>query len=366
MFRQLAGLILILLPIQTVILVSGIVDNYGYSLQVPFFVTTIFFLMNLVIFFPIYNRFENIEKPIFLRIDFSRREKIIVASLFLMAFAYNAVLLSRFDAKGMLNHIQGQSGLGLAFRLSTVIVPALFALTVLAFRSSGTKIFIFSLLVLAISVENSQSMLTKGPLVSVIMVFIYMIRAKIISRYVFLGFFIIVLISLWWVYIGRGDETLTGKDSAFLAVIFRLPLILEGAQVFDYVIDHGSLEAKTPEGILAEVTWRIFGQDPRFTGVAPSYLGFFLSWLGVLGFFIALLFPLFVAWITRLLTEEGPLKTIRLLFYFVWFFELMSFFIDGNPAFYYGTTDNIMFWFLFLVTFLFTLLRVFHKRALVP
>lgn len=364
MFKLISFIFLCVIPFQIILLLSGFGDSLEYSIPNPpiaVFILCIF--VTFSIFFLMFYAFKKYEIKIFNKINFSKFEKFISMILFIFIVVLNSYFLSQFSQVGMLNHIQGQEGLGFTFKLATVIAPASFAISVCAFRSSNKTIYFLSIIILMLSVANSASMLTKAPLISTLLVFYILTKEKLIPYSFFIYLFIASLFGISIVYIGRGDEALSNAGDILVALIFRVPLIFEGSFVLNHIFEFGSFAVDF--SIIHEViTSEIFKLDSKLTGVAPTYLGFFWGLYGFIGgTFFAGFFLIPLILLVRFLISSGPFRKIRLLLYFIWAIELVPFFIDGNPSIITGTTDNKMFYALIFLTAIVTLLsKLFFIR----
>lgn len=182
----------------------------------------------------------------------------------------------------------------------------------------------------------------------------------------FVNLLLVAILGLAAVYIGRGDEAFSGALDILVAIIFRIPLIFEGSFVLDHVINFGAFPVDFT--LVHEfVTSEVFNLNPRFTGVASSYLGFFWSLNGLFGTLIAFVFPLPFMKLFGFLLSSGSMRKIRLFLYFIWSIELVPFFIDGNISFITGTNGYMMFYSLLILTFVVIFAKfILARRVIAP
>lgn len=358
MIKLLSTIFLLILPIQLALISLGYGDTLLYQVAVPsLYIFVIVLIQELFLIFLIFKLFSKIETNIFSGIKFSWYQKLNTLAILLIIVWFNIYLLSRFELTGMLNSIQNQQGLGLSFKLGTVIIPALYALTLSAFRSNLKITLALTILILLVSIANSVYMLTKAPMISFLLILCLMAKEKIIAwRHIAL-FIVLSIVGISLVYLGRSSgATLETKDM-LSAVILRVPLFFEGSFIFDHVIRLGVIQG-TLLNIHEFVTSDIFNLDSTFTGVAPGFLGFFWAFFGVFGSVCGYAFLFIVRFLIRFLVLDGAYKKIRLFLYFVWCFEAVPFFIDGYPAFIISTTGYRMFYALSATTILVSFMKL--------
>ena len=361
MITNLLKLFIIILPIQIILIMLGAGVYLQYPITEPdffvFFINTISFMIFLSVSWLLIRK---IESESFNNLEFNNIEKFSVLASFLLLSLFNVLIVSSFDSRGMLNQIQGQSNLGLIFKISVTFLPAIFTVCVFAFKDSWKILTIFFIIMGYVTVINSTNMSTKLPIMSVIIAIMYMYSKRLLSMAALQPLLISAAVLTFFVYLYRDSQSLLNNQSliASLYPVFRLPMIYESSHILDFVARSGPLSADFLY-VHEAITSDIFKLDSRFTGVASGFVGLFWAYFGISGLFFGLLFLIILLLGLRTLMLDGYFTKIKFFLYLVWCFELQSLFIDGNLSFITGTNGYLMFYVLFGITIFVLILDLF-------
>ena len=345
MIRILFFIFLICLPIQLVLISMGLGEILRYPGREPgieLFVINLFFFS--IILLALWRLFDRSDCKRFKEIEFNRRQTKYIFLIFLSTCIYNLYIVSKFNTFGLLNHIQGEKGLGIAFKLSTTLVPSLYLFVMTAYKKNNLMLSTSTLVALLLSSINSTVMLTKAPLFSMVIIILFLAQTDVINKNVLKSTLVILFVFLMAVYIGREAVPTDNSFSILLFPFFRFPIIYEGTYILEHILKFNPLGGDILK-VHEEVTSVIFGANSDFTGVAPGFLGFFWAYFGLLG-----IIPSIISLIFKILLSPSPLLKFKLFIYVIWCLELMPFFIDGNLSFITGTTNYKLFYILTFIT----------------
>lgn len=252
------------------------------------------------------------------------------------------------DEASTLNGSQHVENLGFMFKIVTTFVPGI-SFT-LIYTNPKCKINIFLLLFsICVSIYGSIVFLTKQPIFPYIFFgLFYFDKLSSLLKKSFLICLVLMVLSVINIYILRG--TSDDLSSIINAAVFRFPLIIEIKEILNYTMIHGGFWNFDMKSLTESITFNIFGYNPYYIGIAPGYVGFFLSNFGWLGFFFSISFPLIFFFCIHGLLNGG---VYSVLLYFFVILEFIPFFIDGNPTFYTSTSGNLLFYFLLIMLLFF-------------
>lgn len=252
--------------------------------------------------------------------------------------------LPSFDEAMTLNGSQQVQGVGLIFKSGTTLLPALvFSLVTLYPRKTLSYFLLFYVLI--ISSVIGAAFLSKQPFLPYILFLAVLYKSNNIKIKVIVFILMSLLIfSLVFVYTKRGE------DASFLnildKVIFRFILLQETQKIINFIYENGALFIFDIKTLMSSITSIIFEHDSNVIGVAPGYIGFFVSNFNIFGLFLLIIFTI---WINIIINGlRAPLFYDRFVYYLV-VCELLSFFVDGNPSIITSTSNNILFYVIMLM-----------------
>ena len=358
-FFGIALTILQLIPL----LFFGYIPNYAYWQNPNWLQFFLVFFINLSLFTFFFFSFK-FEKKLLnkvIEIKLAKLRVFFLIIIYFLLYYYAINLMNNFTKSDMLFRMQGQEGLGIFFRISTVIFPSFTALMIVYFKQY--KLFSFFILISSfyLAYISSQAIQAKGPLVSFCLLIIFLYRFRYINRIFLFISITSIIFSLSYIYLLRGHDEFNYAPNIILAILYRFVSSIESVVVFDYIL-RLNLEFDNINHLGRQITSYIFDRNPSHVGIAPSLLGFFWAAFGIFGTIFAFLLVYIFKRLILIMLSDGPFIEIRFFLYFIWFFETLSFFTDGNPLFYTGTEGNKMFWLLVIVSIPFAFIYLFRKK----
>ncbi len=276
----------------------------------------------------------------------SRKEKYLNSFLllFLLLIGFQLNSLGNIEKAGTLASLQEVPNIGLIFKVGGTIIPVMAFSFFFSRISMKKKIGIF-LLSFLISAYTSITILSKQPLIPYFIFLLFMVQQKLISRKYFILLFFLFIPPVIFVYFLRGSAD--NIQDVIVLMIFRITMLAETSHIMLWIQEHNALGYIPLSEYPAVITRDVFDYDPRYIGIAPSFLGFFIVIFGQFGIIIPFIFIKGTSVLIKLIntsTLEGRL------IYFFWVVELLSFFTDGIPHFYLSTSNGKLFWILVILT----------------
>lgn len=251
------------------------------------------------------------------------------------------------STRSTLNGSQSVSSVGILFKIGMTLCPAIAFASFTLFKDS----FLNRLLILfcfSISLYIAIVFLTKQPLAPYLILGIALfLKDKLSARFISILLFAYILYEvLSLIYFSRSAQE-TDMISLLRSVVFRAPLIQEMVAIIRQENVGLFLSFKD---VLNYTTESVFGFDSRFIGIAPGYAGLYYLNYGLLyGLTFSYIFAYITAQILKYISSPSLIERIA---YFLISCEMVIFFIDGNPAFYTSTTNNLLFYAIGIITLL--------------
>lgn len=360
-------LILLLIPLQLIILIFGYqptisrnVDALEYQL-LAFIILLLFFSPALYLFRRdnLFNLPKSYSKLIFSPTNFSR-----VTAFLMICIAAIVTFLMPESVNKTLNGSQDIENIGILFKISTTICPAL-AFSVMTIRPNSASAIVSLGAAFFVSLQMSILFLTKQPLVPYILMLFYVLSGslKAVTLKVKLAS-IIALIGLLFVFQLIYSERVSG-DYSFTFVtlieqlIFRVILIPELVVII--ASDTVPLFTANMSEFFIHVTDNVYGYDSKYIGIAPGYAGFFILNYGYLfGYLFSLFLMFFVSRIIIVCKNDHYFGRIL---YFMISIDLLHLITDGNPSIITSTSGSKFFYALILGVCVIFLKEMIYKRS---
>lgn len=296
----------------------------------------LFLLQNWLIF----------ERPLYKVISAAGKfEYFSVSALLAIGVGMIYSVINQIEYPLPLSSLQDINNLGIAYKIACTILPVLAICTFESNLKLQFRVLTFSSCTI-VSGLMSVFVLSKMPLAPY---FLYVLYCALIGKVplrnlITMG--LVLIVPVFAVYNLRAGPW--GEESnIFSLIVYRVPLLIEMQNVVAWSLNNHPMLDLNFFDVPLKITKEVFKGD-EYTGIAPSYIGFFVVQFGFFaGCFLSLIFSISIA---RLLNYFNRSNFIDKAIYYTWSVEFFHFILDGSVTFYTSTNSGAFFWALLLLS----------------